>query len=250
MDRLLTFPGGQPLYLDDINFLDNIYRTGIEDILKSVAKDIDSIVWGCEINGNTISDGVIWYQNELFFFEGGQVIEQELYNFKITEQDTSPHIFADGNSHNVQRIRKAVIAGLTDYDGSLDTLPRFIDLIRTFQQSAAWREPNYNNVGYGIERPYCRPFHFRKTNNGYLEFDGGFYSDTDNGIAFTLPKGYRPSETKYIHTAYKDNMYGEVHDNITIIKIDTNGNVSLINPDGTTLATIEVVFSNQLISLN
>ena len=61
-------PGGFPMTTNILNHLQNASR--IFNSLGALAGDF-SIISGCEEVGSTVSDGVVYFKNELFPFKGG-----------------------------------------------------------------------------------------------------------------------------------------------------------------------------------
>ena len=85
--------GGFPLTTDTLNFMQNAYR--IFNAMSGLAGDL-TILSGCEQIGNTISDGVVSIEGEIYPFEGTTLGT----NVFIKETQTS-QIFEDGSSKNV-----------------------------------------------------------------------------------------------------------------------------------------------------
>ena len=85
--------GGFPLTTDALNFMQNAYK--IFNAMSGLAGDL-TILSGCEQIGNTISDGVVSIDGEIYHFEGTTIGD----NVFIKETQT-PQTFEDGSSKNV-----------------------------------------------------------------------------------------------------------------------------------------------------
>jgi len=120
MNRLLTPDGKMPFYLDDIRFLDDIYRNALNALCLAIfEKETNGfIVNGCNsaIAGSnlTISAGVIFYDNEFFEVEANSFndyVQGKNYFFEIVEDETSLRAFGDvGVEHKVHSLRYAIIS--------------------------------------------------------------------------------------------------------------------------------------------
>jgi hypothetical protein len=133
MNKLLTnINGKMPLFLDDIRFLDDIYRTAINNIIKGL---IDStygeklIVSGCVPIVNistmlcTVSAGMVMINGELCLFAGSIFTynSSKGYRYIINESydPIGTRIFGDSTEHACWQIR---VAGIEEVDelGNLD----------------------------------------------------------------------------------------------------------------------------------
>lgn len=85
--------GGFPLTTETLNFIQNTYK--IFNAISGLTGDL-AIVSGCQQVGNTISDGVVCIEGELYPFEG-TTIGATVF---IKETQT-PQTFEDGSSKNV-----------------------------------------------------------------------------------------------------------------------------------------------------
>ena len=85
--------GGFPLTTETLNFLQNTYK--IFNAISGITGDL-AIISGCQQVGNTISDGVVAIEGELYPFEGTTIGA----NVFIKETQTA-QTFEDGSSKNV-----------------------------------------------------------------------------------------------------------------------------------------------------
>nr|DAQ74487.1 MAG TPA: Baseplate structural protein [Caudoviricetes sp.] len=85
--------GGFPLTTETLNFLQNTYK--IFNAISGLTGDL-VIVSGCQQVGNTISDGVVVIEGELYPFEG-----TTLGATVFIKEIQTPQTFEDGSSKNV-----------------------------------------------------------------------------------------------------------------------------------------------------
>ncbi len=140
MNRLETPNGKMPIYLDDIRFIDSIYRNTVLALANSVF-DIETngfIVDGCNvtINGSdlTISEGNIFVSGEYFEVDEhifSNYVQGQKYFFEIVESQTSQRTFGDGISKNVHTIRNVIIS-LVDVNNENQTSLNAIEGKRYF----------------------------------------------------------------------------------------------------------------------
>ena len=85
--------GGFPLTTETLNFIQNTYK--IFNAISGLTGDL-AIVSGCQQVGNTISDGVVAIEGELYPFEGTTI------GATVFIKETQiPQTFEDGSSKNV-----------------------------------------------------------------------------------------------------------------------------------------------------
>jgi microcystin-dependent protein len=65
-----TQPNGFPLKADTLDFMQTAYNNAIYG-LAQMAGSVNVIVSGCVDSGASVTDGWVYYNNELFFFQGG-----------------------------------------------------------------------------------------------------------------------------------------------------------------------------------
>ena len=192
MNKLLTeYNNGFPLLLDDLRFIDDIYRSGIESILKAFANNTDCIVFGCEktYDGNTlsISAGAIWHDNELFAFAGGtQTNPSNDYYFKVIEVDESFRMFGDGTTSNpVHRLRYVTFNAGTLAGSISVNIPKLKDVF--IGVNGEWEDVTLDSQVTGSMK-------IRKLANGLIELKGSFNAlNSSTGIIGTIPNKYVPS---------------------------------------------------------
>ena len=85
--------GGFPLTTETLNYLQNTYK--IFNAISGLTGDL-AIVSGCQQVGNTISDGVVCIEGELYPFEGNTI-----GTTVFIKETPTPQTFEDGSSKNV-----------------------------------------------------------------------------------------------------------------------------------------------------
>lgn len=85
--------GGFPLTTETLNFIQNTYK--IFNAISGLTGDL-AIVSGCQQVGNTISDGVVCIEGELYPFEGNTI-----GTTVFIKETPTPQTFEDGSSKNV-----------------------------------------------------------------------------------------------------------------------------------------------------
>jgi hypothetical protein len=114
-----NYPNKMPLFLDDLRFMDGIFR----DIITQALINTGATHFGCdstfEVGGyHEVFPGVVVINNELFYFSGGRIDgdEQDRIGFVIQETKAGNRNFGDGTPRQVYIIRTAVLQNF-DVDG-------------------------------------------------------------------------------------------------------------------------------------
>ena len=136
MDKLLAIAGGQPLHVEDWDFMQSSTISALAALIKSfLGNNTSCILYGCEqsINGTTVSfsAGYIFMNGEIFSIPAvsfTQESNQSFYfqtNFTTSENRT----FKDTSTHDVYSLREMEIASCIgaiptgcSYYGDLRTL--------------------------------------------------------------------------------------------------------------------------------
>lgn len=129
MNRLLTYEGGQPFRLDDIDFLQDAFSSVIT-ALVSVHGDI--ILSGCAISqkmeGNkyvvTWNNGYITIKGSVYRVEGGSITiatSDQLY-WKVIKSESENVDFGDGSQKKIYQYTKVVLTTIvSDNDIYVET---------------------------------------------------------------------------------------------------------------------------------
>jgi hypothetical protein len=98
-------PGGFPM---DTNVLDNMQKSyELFNKLGGLSGDL-SIISGCEITGSSVSDGIVYINEELLEFKGGIISPSVII---INTNQTA--IFEDGQSREIYNVRYATFGVAT-----------------------------------------------------------------------------------------------------------------------------------------
>lgn len=130
MNKFLTFPGKQPVYLGDIDFMQTAVGQAFANLLKNITgrSDANGILSGVVIsyqnNSATWTAGVVSLGGEVLPVAQGVVggITDGLY-FDIVSTTSGGREFGDGNSHDCWETRSAVLT-TTETDYPLSSVPR------------------------------------------------------------------------------------------------------------------------------
>ena len=94
MDRLIfNQTGGFPLTTDILNALQNAYN--VFNAMSTMAGSV-AILSGCEVRGNSVTDGVVAIDGEVFPFKGGLISP-----WVVIKEETETKIFEDGAAKGV-----------------------------------------------------------------------------------------------------------------------------------------------------
>lgn len=106
MDKFLTFPGLQPIYLGDINFLQESVSDAFLLLLKGLTGQ-DSP--RCILKEATVqSDGAICFDGEILPLKYGPVTDQSVY--KIESAFSGQRVFKNQDTHDCYETRYVVVS--------------------------------------------------------------------------------------------------------------------------------------------
>lgn len=101
--------GGFPLETDTLSFMQNAYD--VFNSLGEIAGHL-AILKGCEISGNSVSDGIVFIEGELFPFKGGTLSDKV-----IIKEEKRSLPFEDGQEKEVEIKRYATFGnGILTYN--------------------------------------------------------------------------------------------------------------------------------------
>lgn len=133
MDKFLTYEGGQPVWLDDLKFIEKSVKDTFIRAIAAFAQYpyINCILQGCEVTETedyvNWTSGVIMFDGEILGIDAGRIPIQsgQTYSFAIIESydPFGERTFRDGQSHNCYQIRTATIAYNGDRAHSVDGTP-------------------------------------------------------------------------------------------------------------------------------
>lgn len=116
MNKFLTFPGKQPVYLGDINFMQSAVGSALANLMKAYTgrDNANAILYGVERSyagaSVTWTAGVVSIGGEILPVEAGLIADATggLY-FDIVSSTDGSRQFGDGQSHDCWEIRKATL---------------------------------------------------------------------------------------------------------------------------------------------
>lgn len=130
MNKFLTFPGKQPVFLGDIDFMQTAVGLAFANLLKNITgrSDANGILHGVVIstqnNSASWTDGVVSLGGEILPVSAGVIgnIQTGLY-FDIVSSTSGGRTFGNGESHDCYDTRSATLTtSVTDYP--LASVPR------------------------------------------------------------------------------------------------------------------------------
>lgn len=130
MNKFLTFPGKQPVYLGDIEFMQGAVASAFAQLLRNITgqNDASGILSGVDIsytnNAAFWTEGVVTLNGEILPIEAGGPINATngLY-FGISSEGSGSRTFGNGETHNCWETRKAFITN-TETLFPLSSVPR------------------------------------------------------------------------------------------------------------------------------
>ena len=134
MDKFLTFPGLQPIYLGDINFLQESVSDAFLLLLKGLTGQ-DSP--RCVLKEATVqSDGAICFDGEILPSKYGPVTDRSVY--KIVSAFSGQRVFKNQDTHDCYETRYVIVSeGVTT---SLDNVANFPTLQSLISGNAATQD--------------------------------------------------------------------------------------------------------------
>ena len=114
MDKYLTYPGKQPVYLGDIDFMQSAVAGALLNLLKGYTGQDSptAILYGVEVsiglNSVSWTAGVVCLDGEILPVEAG-VISGTTGYFDIISATDGARTFGDGQSHDCFEVRSAAI---------------------------------------------------------------------------------------------------------------------------------------------
>lgn len=122
MDKFLTYPGKQPVYLGDINFMQAAVRDAFENLMKAYTgrSDANAILYGVELTYalNTVSwtAGVVCIAGEILPISAGMTSAEGPYYFDIVSTAGGQRTMGDGTTKSCWEERAVTItSSVTDY---------------------------------------------------------------------------------------------------------------------------------------
>lgn len=242
MNRLnLTFLGGDPLTLDDLEFLQNALietLTGVASVFQNGTLDpiiVSGINFVTSGSNYIVSNGYIIYNKEFYYVEGGTFPTSTVFCIDIAEAYDSAgnQTFEDLTVNQTWIIRRGKVKGITGGPGEID-IADFISLKQAYQslgilfsEETLWTNLGLQTTWLSYGGSFGTP-RYRKDKIGHVELDCSVKNvDTSNGsLIAQLPVGFRPLYKKYFAVA----AYVNGINRICQISIDGTGNIIYAEP--------------------
>lgn len=137
-ETLLTYSGGQPLYADDLSFMQNSLSAMTNHLAKAFGDTY--IVWGCldEAKENVIA-GAVCIGGKLYEVPALGLLGENKLCFREVQSDERE--FEDGQRHNVKKSYEAYLS--TDTSGSVAN----IDL-KAARNVSSWTQEQWDDTPY------------------------------------------------------------------------------------------------------
>ena len=112
MNKLLTFPGQMPIYLGDLDFMNQIVRDTFLQLLKGLTgqDNPNCILYGAEATGTEVTAGIVVLNGEIIPSKGVAMNDYmtSFYGFNIESSYSGNRTFKNGVNHNCYETRIAV----------------------------------------------------------------------------------------------------------------------------------------------
>lgn len=232
MNKILTQTGGQPVFLDDIDFLQNSNMDNFKGLCQGMSQDIigTCIIQGCEItktsNGYRWNPGYIAIKGEIFKVNNGSIVtESQLPYWQVVSTQTELRTFEDQTSKPVWVVTEVILTD-TPEDGRLYVdaynIRRYTDIIKekVFAYESLEIPVNvYSGSGISAVLTVEKYFSYKRINVEISE----------------LPDYIPESEGKYF---YFDSKYNQLLGNVVMSAFEkVNGNFVMLSFDTDASAT-------------
>lgn len=148
MNKFLTFPGTQPVYLGDIDFMQDAARAAFSllfrGLIDSDSNSLNAILQGVDVTILSVdqiqySAGVVVLNGEILPVEGDTISissSAPLY-LHVNSVLSGSRTFKDGNSHDCYDTRTAYVNGVSEGGVALSSLPRLFHHVKDVSHSTA-----------------------------------------------------------------------------------------------------------------
>lgn len=119
MNKLLINEGGQPLYLDDLDFMQSAFAETVKGAISTINTYGNAILSGCEVSISVSGVSTIYSWDKGYVAIDGEVFQVEKGSFsgengatlywKVIITDAQKEIFENSSEHNVYRYRKVIL---------------------------------------------------------------------------------------------------------------------------------------------
>lgn len=112
MNKLLTFPGQMPIYLGDLDFMNQTVRETFLQLLKGLTgqDNPNCILYGAEATGTEVTAGIVVLDGEIMPSKAVVMNDYltSFYGFNIESRYSGTRTFKNGTSRNCYESRMAV----------------------------------------------------------------------------------------------------------------------------------------------
>lgn len=119
MNKLLINEGGQPLYLDDLDFMQEAFTETLKGVISAINTYGNVILSGCEVTLSASGESTIYSWDKGYVAIDGEVFQVEKGSFsgandatlywKVISTEAQKEIFENSSEHNIYRYRKVVL---------------------------------------------------------------------------------------------------------------------------------------------
>lgn len=110
MNKLLTFEGGQPFTIEDLSFLQKNMLDSVYAVVKSLAGDLDCILYGIKYKNTSTIPGALYIGGEIYILTKDIIGTGNQYYLCINQTETEERTFRDSNTHKVHLIDDAYMS--------------------------------------------------------------------------------------------------------------------------------------------
>lgn len=236
MDKLLFATGGDPLYVEDFEFLQDGIIDGFAGLLSGISNTaLDSfILSGCVISydGTTynVTAGYVCFKGEVCKVDPHSVSVPSFWNTVLTYDADGSQTFADATVHDTQQIRRVKMystdtgsavaaASMIRIEGKLLTLLASANSwLTTFAFEAAFGNyggGTYFDLAYRYD-PLLNKVHFR----GHIKRTAGLTHTTDIKLFSISVPAYYPSKQQELAGVSLGNDFDNNRPVTIIVKAD------------------------------
>ena len=189
MNKFLTKNGGMPIWLEDLDFMQDSCREALSQIVSGLTgiENPTCIVYGCDESDSGVSDGIVCLNGEIMPLEESSIDVRRQYARVVRRTILSgDRVTKNGSKVQCHEYSYAMLVEAEDGDDNLwNTLPRISCPILVRQQ---WTDKDHEEVVWKQGNNFVVKAEV-KTNYLYTAPDGG---PTDNftwGFSHPLLEG-------------------------------------------------------------
>jgi hypothetical protein len=233
--------GGQPIFLDDLRYMQLGNLQAFQGILTSVIDTQEVVVLSGCIESTAgaltqISDGYV-ARNGVVFRVLSHTFDPSLAGVPVWEmyEEIDPAgltSFQDGSTHEVykERLFQVIMGSITAINPAYNGTKNYLQVLKENLPQDTWQNFNSQIVPPTQVLPGTYTIDCKKDLSGFVHLRGKRYFEDETGalnILFaTLPLGYRPSVIKtFLVSTIGNSLTGAIGN--CIITIDTNGQCRL-----------------------